>query len=112
MVFEAEPSSRFYNPMGVVHGDWIAMLLVTAMGCAVHSTLKAGQGFTTIDLSTTFVRPVLARTGRIRCEGTLLHAGGRVASSEGRVFDSNGTLLAHGSERCLIVSLPSKAQAR
>lgn len=102
VVFEATPSSRFYNPMGSVHGGWLAMLLDTAMGCAVHSALDPGQGYTTIDLQTTFVRSVRESTGRIRCQGTLLHMGGRVASSEGRIFDAHGALLAHGSERCLI----------
>jgi acyl-coenzyme A thioesterase PaaI-like protein len=49
--FEAMPSARFYNPMGVVHGGWIATLLDSCMGCAVHSTLEAGQTYTTIEMS-------------------------------------------------------------
>jgi len=40
VAFEASPSARFYNPMGLVHGGWLALLLDTAMGCAVHSTLE------------------------------------------------------------------------
>lgn len=104
IIFEARPSTRFFNPMGVVHGGWTAMLLDSAMGCAVHSALGAGQGYTTTDLHTTFVNAVRDTTGRVRCEANLLHLGRRTATAEGRVYDSDGTLLAHGSESCLIFS--------
>lgn len=104
IIFEAAPSSRFYNPMGLVHGGWLALLLDTAMGCAVHSALDAGQGYATTDLRTTFVKPVSEATGRLRCEATLLHMGRRTASSEGKVCDAQGALVAHGSETCQIFS--------
>ncbi len=108
MVFEATPSSRFYNPMGLVHGGWLSLLLDTAMGCAVHSALDAGLAYTTTDLRTTCVWPGREATGRLRCEATLLHLGGRTASSEGRILDSQGALVAHGSESCLIFSTTRK----
>lgn len=101
VVFEAVPSSRFYNPMGLVHGGWLALLLDTAMGCAVHSVLAAGEGYTTVDLRTTFAKAVRETTGRVRCEGYVLHVGERIASAEGRSTSADGTLLAHGSETCL-----------
>jgi uncharacterized protein (TIGR00369 family) len=101
VVFEAVPSSRFYNPTGLVHGGWLALVLDTAMGCAVHSVLDAGQGYTTVDLRTTFAKPVRETTGPVRCEGHVLHVGERIASAEGRITSAGGTLLAHGSETCL-----------
>ena len=101
VVFEAVPSARFYNPMGVVHGGWLALVLDTAMGCAVHSVLAAGEGYTTVDLRTTFAKAVRETTGRVRCEGRVLHVGERIASAEGRLTSADGTLLAHGSETCL-----------
>jgi uncharacterized protein (TIGR00369 family) len=102
VVFEGVPHGDFYNPMGTVHGGWIATLIDTAMACAVHSSLKAGEIFTTVEMNITYVRPVQAATGRLRCEGVLLHSGGRVASAEGKVYDAAGNLIAHGSETCLI----------
>ncbi len=102
ITFEGAPSARFYNPMGIVHGGWIALLLDTVMGCAVHTSLKPGQSFSTIDMNTTFVRPVSEATGKVRAEGTLLHLGGRVASAEGKLFDAKGRLVAHGTETCAI----------
>jgi uncharacterized protein (TIGR00369 family) len=106
VVFEAQPSARFYNPLGTVHGGWIATLLDSAMGCAVHSVLKARQAYTTVDMTVSFVRPVFERTGKLRCEGKIVHAGGRIATAEGRVWDEPGRLLAHGSETCLVMTAP------
>ena len=109
VVFEASPSSRFYNPLGTVHGGWISTLLDSAMGCAVHSVLKPGQGYTTIDMTINFVRPVFEKTGKLKCQGKIIHAGGRAATAEGRVWDEAGTLIAHGSETCMIMAVPGTA---
>jgi uncharacterized protein (TIGR00369 family) len=103
VVFEAVPSARFYNPLGTVHGGWVSTLLDSAMGCAVHSKLKAGQAYTTVDLNVSLVRAVVEATGKLRCEGTSVHAGGRIATAQGRVFDQAGKLIAHGSTTCLII---------
>ena len=102
IVFSAQPSARFYNPLGTVHGGWISTLLDSAMGCAVHSLTKTGQAFTTVDMTISFVRPVFEKTGTLRCEGKVIHAGNRIATSEGRVWDRAGTLVAHGTETCMI----------
>jgi uncharacterized protein (TIGR00369 family) len=107
IVFEAAPSARFYNPLGIVHGGWIALLLDTVMGCAVHSALQPGQAFATIDMTASFVRPVSERTGTLRAEGILLHLGSRMASAEGKLFDPAGRLVAHGSENCAITAIGS-----
>jgi uncharacterized protein (TIGR00369 family) len=106
VLFAAMPSKRFYNPLGTVHGGWISTLLDSAMGCAVHSVLLAGQAYTTVDMTVNFVRPVLEKTGKLTCEGKIIHAGGRIATAEGRVWDEAGTLIAHGSETCLVMTAP------
>ena len=105
VVFAAVPDQTHYNPIGTVHGGLAATLLDSAMGCAVHSTLAAGVGYTTLELKVNFTRPITTETGRILCEGTVVHRGGRVATAEGRVFaEADGTLLAHGTTTCLIFS--------
>src|SRR3982751_2017544 len=86
-VFTAEPAEYHYNPIGVVHGGLAATLLDSAMGCAVHSTLPAGAGYTTLEIKVNFVRPLTAETGRVRCEAGVIHVGGRTATAEGRVSD-------------------------
>jgi uncharacterized protein (TIGR00369 family) len=102
-VFTGEPSEDFLNPIGTVHGGWISALLDSAMACAVHSTLKPGQGYTTVEMKINFVRPVLPSSGALTCEGIVIHRGGTLATSEGRLLDTAGKLLAHGTETCMII---------
>jgi uncharacterized protein (TIGR00369 family) len=102
-VFAVTPEEFHYNPIGVVHGGLAATLLDSAMGCAVHSTLPAGTGYTTLEVKVNFARAITRATGRVLCEGTLIHAGRTVATAEGRVFaEDTGKLLAHGTTTCLL----------
>jgi uncharacterized protein (TIGR00369 family) len=100
--FEMEPGPQHYNPIGSVHGGVALTLLDSAMGCAVHTLLDAGVGYTTVELKTNFVRPITADTGLIRCEGVVIHSGSRLATAEGRLTDAAGKLLAHGTTTCLV----------
>lgn len=105
VVFAAEPGPQHENALGIVHGGLAAALLDSAMGCAVHSTLPDGVGYTTLELKVNFTRPITPATGRVVCEGTVVHRGGRVATAEGRVVvEASGKLLAHGTTTCLILS--------
>jgi uncharacterized protein (TIGR00369 family) len=107
VVFACVPGHHHYNPLGTVHGGLPATLLDSAMGCAVHSTLPAGVGYTTLELKVNFTRPITADTGRILCEGTVVHRGGRTATAEGRVLaEDSGKLLAHGTATCLLLGDP------
>lgn len=108
VVFVGRPSARYLNPVGTIHGGWAATILDGAMAYCVHSTLKAGEGYTTIEMKINYVRPVLPSTGIVRCESKLIHRGSRTATSEGRLFDERGRLLAHGSETCMIFPAEAK----
>lgn len=79
------------------------------MGCAVHSTLPAGLGYTTVDMSVSFTRAVTGASGVLRAEGRILHRGSRIATAEGRLTDAQGRLVAHATETCLIF-MPSAAR--
>ncbi len=105
-VFAATPDGRVYNPLGTVHGGYVCTLLDSCMGCAVHSTLKAGQGYTSVELKVNFVRPLSEATGEVRAEGRVLSAGRQIATAEGRLVDGRGRLLAHGTTTCLVFPLP------
>jgi len=102
-VFEGTPARFVYNPLGSVHGGWAATLLDSAMGCAVHTTLPAGKGYTTVDLSITLVRAITDKVPRVRCEANVLHGGGSVVTAEGRIVDDAGTLYAHATTTCLVL---------
>ena len=102
VVFVGTPSPRFFNPLGTIHGGWTATILDSAMACAAHATLKPGEGYTTLEMKLNYVRPVMPASGPVRCEGRLIHRGGSVATSEGKLVDVQGKLLAHGTETCMI----------
>jgi uncharacterized protein (TIGR00369 family) len=102
-IFFAEPGEHLYNPIGVVHGGFAMTILDSAMGCAVHTTLAVDEAYTTLETKVNFVRPITLDTGRMRCEGLVLHRGGKVATAEGRLIaDQSGKLLAHGTSTCLV----------
>jgi len=102
-VFQGQPSLRHYNPAGTVHGGFHATLLDSAMSCAVHSLLAAGQAYTTLEFKVQLVRPITEKTGPVRAEGRLVASGRRTATAEGRVLDEQGRLYSHGTTTCLIM---------
>jgi uncharacterized protein (TIGR00369 family) len=103
VVFVGEPGEYLYNPIGVVHGGYAMTVLDSAMGCAVQTTLAKGEGYTSLETSVNFVRPITKETGRIRCEGKIVHRGARIATAEGRLIaEKTGKLLAHGTTTCMI----------
>jgi uncharacterized protein (TIGR00369 family) len=106
-VFALDPHEMHYNPIGSVHGGVIATLLDSATGCAVQSVLPLGRGYTTVDLHTTFLRPVTVRSGRVTVEGTVVNLGSRTALAEARMCDEQGRLVAHATSTCLIFDLPT-----
>ncbi|GLY50231.1 PaaI family thioesterase [Lentzea sp. NBRC 102530] len=102
VAFTLDPAEFHYNPIGSVHGGVHATLLDSAAGCAVHSTLPAGTGCTSLDLAVRFVRPITTDTGTITCVGTVVHRGRRTAIAEARLVDGAGRLLATATSTCLI----------
>jgi uncharacterized protein (TIGR00369 family) len=102
VVVTAQPSDRLLNPAGTVHGGFAATLLDSCMGLAVQSTLEKGVGQTTLEFKISLVRPITPETGTIKAEGVVLTRGRRVGTAEGRITDSKGRLLAHGTTTCLI----------
>jgi len=103
-VFAGEPGEEHYNPIGVVHGGYAATLLDSALGCAVHTTLPAGVGYTSLGLEAKYVRPITRDTGRVLCEASVLYRGRRQATAEASLTAADsGKLLAHGVATCMIL---------
>ena len=63
VVFEGEPGEEHYNPIGVVHGGYAATLLDSALGCAVHTTLRPASATRPPALEVKFVRPITRDIG-------------------------------------------------
>jgi uncharacterized protein (TIGR00369 family) len=101
-VFTVVPDERHYNGLGIAHGGLAATLLDTATGCAINTMMPPGKIFTTLEMKINFVRPMRRETGEVRCEADVIHAGGRVATAEGRIIDAGGKLYAHGTATCML----------
>jgi uncharacterized protein (TIGR00369 family) len=104
VVLEASPDVNVYNPMGTVHGGFVATMLDFACGYAVLSKLAAGQSFTTIELKIAYHRAITRDTGMLRAEGKVITAGRRVAFTEARLVDAAGKVYASATSSLLVLS--------
>ncbi len=102
VVFEGEPAEFHYNPIGSVHGGFALTLFDSALGCAVHSALPAGVGYTSTDVQVRFIRGMNKDTGTVRCEARALHVGRTTAIAEARLTDARGKLLGIGTTACAV----------
>src|SRR5262245_61289135 len=84
-VFVSLPAEFHYNPLGTVHGGYAATLLDSAMGCAAHTMLDAGDAYTTVEFKVNFLRPLTVSTGEVRAVGTVVYSGRTTALAEGRL---------------------------
>ena len=105
-VFQGSPGPQHFNPMGGVHGGWFATLLDSALGCAVHTMMPVGRGYTTAELGVNYVRALTPKPGRVRAEGRVVHCGKQLATAEARLVGPDGALYAHATTTCLCFELP------
>lgn len=108
-VFVGEPSDRIMNPLGIVHGGWALTLIDSCTGCAAHTTLSAGLGYTSIETKVNFVRAITPETGQVRAEGTVVARGRTIITTEGKITDSKGKLLAHGTSTIMVLRNEGRA---
>ena len=94
IVMALHPDEHLYNPIGTVHGGVIATILDSVMGCAVHTMLPKGRGYTTLEIKVNYLRAALVESGQLRAEGKAIHVGRRSAVAEGRLTDAQGQVLA------------------
>jgi uncharacterized protein (TIGR00369 family) len=104
VVLAARPDESLYNPIGTVHGGVAATMLDSAVACAVHSTLPAGVGYTSVELKVNYVRAIHGTAGEIRAHGWVVKGGSRIAFAEGDIRDAQDRLLATASSTCLIIA--------
>jgi uncharacterized protein (TIGR00369 family) len=103
VVFEGRTGPDMLNPQGTVHGGWALTLIDSATGCAAHSTLPVGVGYTTVSTQANFNRPITADAGRIVCEGRVINVGRQIITAEATVKDEAGRLLAHGTSTLMVL---------
>ena len=103
VVMSVKTRPDFANPLGTVHGGIAATLLDSVLGCAVHTTLPAGAGYTTLELKINYIRPVQTNGQTLTATGTVIHSGRRTATAEGKVLDGHDKLIAHATTTCIIL---------
>lgn len=101
--FELSPDERMTNPLGTIHGGIAATILDSCMGCAVHTTLPPGVGYTTSQLNVHYLRAMMPGMGTVRATGTVLHRGRKQSTAEGKLYSADGKLIAHATTTCLIL---------
>jgi uncharacterized protein (TIGR00369 family) len=106
-VFQGTPLPQHLNPLGTIHGGWVATLLDSALGCSVHTMMPAGRAYTTAELSVNYVKGLTPKVQRVRAEGKVIHCGRQLATAEARLFGPDGTLYAHATTTCLVFEMPS-----
>ena len=102
-VFEGEPGAGHLNPLGSVHGGWALALIDSACGCAAHSTLDAGVGYATVETKVNFTRPIRPDGSTLRTEGRVVSRGRTIITTEARILDVAGRLLAHGTSTLMVL---------
>ncbi|HEY3189528.1 MAG TPA: PaaI family thioesterase [Solirubrobacteraceae bacterium] len=96
-LFRCTPDGSAYNPLGMVHGGLLCTLLDFAVGCAVHSRLPAGVGFSSIEIKVSFLKSIRAGVGEIEVHGQALRVGQRVAFAEAHARNGDGELVGHAT---------------
>jgi len=107
VVFTCTPDESAYNPIGAVHGGLVCTLLDSVAGCALHSTLPAGKGYTSVEIKVSYLKAVRASSGQLTAVGTVIKAGSRVGFTEGVVTDASGAVVATASSTLLVFDLPT-----
>ena len=105
VVFSCTPDESAYNPIGLVHGGLVCTLLDSVVGCAVHSTLPAGTGYTSLEIKVSYLRAVRTGEGQLLATGRVTKPGNRVAFAEGEVRDAADRLVASATSTCLVYPL-------
>lgn len=104
-IFQGRPAEQHYNPLGSVHGGWFCTILDSAVACAIHSTLPAGKGYTTLEIKVNMIRALTKDVPLVRAEANTVHVGRQTATAEGRIVGPDGKLYAHATTTCLVFDI-------
>lgn len=100
--FTLVPDESMFNPIGAVHGGVVCTLLDSALGCALHTTLPAGKGYTSVEIKVSYLKAVRPSSGLLTATGRVVRAGSRVGFTEGEVVDASGAVVATATSTLLV----------
>jgi uncharacterized protein (TIGR00369 family) len=101
-VVEGDPGPEHCNGSGIVHGGFIASLLDTTTGWAVHARVPAGTAAPHVQLSVQYVRAAVPGTPLV-CRARCLNVGKRIGSTEAELMQG-GVLVAKASGTHAVLS--------
>lgn len=105
VTFTGRPDESHYNPLGIIHGGFACTILDSALGCAVHTTLPQGYGYTSLEVKISYLKALSSQSGELTCTGRVIKPGKRAAFSEAELRDESGALIATGSSTLLVFPL-------
>lgn len=82
---------------GVVCGQALMAAADTAMVCAMSASLGGFRPMTTVQLQTSFLRPVPGDAGEVRIDARILRKGKNLSFGEVRMETPDGKLAAHAT---------------
>lgn len=109
VTFTSRPEEAHFNPLGSIHGGLACTLLDTVLACAGHSTLAAGIGYTSIDITVNYLRPIQPNNGPLVATGRVVKAGSRVIFTEGEILGADGRAVATATSSLLVFPHPGPA---
>ena len=91
-----------HNALGTVHGGILTDLADVAFGVAIATTIKIGQGFTTLDIHICYIRPV--KKAILIASAKVVHQGRTRAYLECEIHNEDGKLVAKANSNYMILS--------
>jgi acyl-CoA thioesterase len=101
-VVEADPKPEHCNGSGIVHGGYLASLLDTTTGWAVHARVPEGTAAPHVQLSVQYLRAAVPGTPLV-CRARCLSVGRRIGSTEAELTQ-DGVLVARAAGTHAVLS--------
>jgi acyl-CoA thioesterase len=104
-VVEVDPGPAHCNGGGIVHGGFLASLLDTTTGWAVHARVSEGAAAPHVHLSVQYVRAAVPGQTLV-CRGRCIGVGTRIGSTEAEVTQG-GVVVARAVGTHAVLTQPS-----
>lgn len=97
------PKPFFCNPMGMIHGGFVASMLDESMGSAILATTEGKSIGATISTTIDFIRP--AMLGSLKTTAKVRNLGKSIAFVEAELWSADRKLLAKSTAAFKLVAL-------
>ncbi|MFK8050183.1 MAG: PaaI family thioesterase [Halioglobus sp.] len=92
---EFDVGKQFCHSVDVIQGGFVTAMLDMAMSHCAFGIDKTIANVSSLEIKTSYLEPT--RAGHLRCVGTIVKAGYKVAFMEGHLYNDQGQLTATAS---------------